>query len=584
MIFFITATAVAAPVVNRLETAASPGVALGAYDMNPAGDVMGRTVDSADTFRGVLTSATSAWTLQATMAGNLTGTLGGTISSAAIWAEDAPTTGVYTSLGTAYQTLQSGISKTTLTSGYFHIRVVIPASTVSDTYTGTLYIKATGGGSSNVVAVTLTVIVDDTYKQFEDSTNPGVALSSVTVPQGVQGSTQTTTQTFAESILESSAAWTVQATMAGNLTSGANTISSANVYAETGPSTGTYTSLGTTYKSMQTGIAAGTLTSGAFKLRIVLGATQALGTYTGTLYTRVNNGGISNVYNVTISITVIDTLKELNETGSPGVPVTAITLPEGAQGATVTSTQSFKEILNDAPAAWTATARMSADLTHSVTGTTMAATEIWVETAPLTGTFTSMGTTYRTVDTVGIGVTTTGAFRLRVVIPAAADSGTYNGTLQLQITNGGTSNVVDVALSVQVTASITFDCISLTTTCVTPVTSLNFAETAPGTSSAATSGLRANLTATNGNWAVYASVSTPFTSTTTGDSLADTAFEVQGVQQGASWAPLNGTVLVENNIANTVLNATAFTFRFSPPVDANSGTFTGAITITVSTL
>jgi hypothetical protein len=466
--------------------------------------------------------------------------------------------------------------------------VKVPRCQPSGTYTTTLQIRATGGGTSNVVTVTLQVIVTDTLKQLEASGSPGTPVGTITLPDVVYGNTTTTSGTYVGVIYGSPVAWTLQATMAATtLSDGAgHTIATTNCYVETAPTTGTYTAMSTTYRTVQTGLAAATTSSGAFHLQVKVPAGQATGQYTGTLDIRVSGAGTSNVVAVNFVVNVVETLKQIETAAAPGTAITAYSLPEGNAGTTQTSTDTFRFVLNGTYAAWAAQAATSATtFTDAADSQTIPATAIQVENAPTLNSYFAPSTTYTSLQSaIPAATLTSGYFHLRVVIPAGTLSGAYTGTLDFRVSNGFTISVVPVTLTVQVTASIVFNCISTVANCTTPVTSISFPETPPGSTSAAQGPYIVNLTSTSSYWSITASITSAFTKASTGETLPGNDIQVQGVAQGATWAGLGSAVTVQSSIINTTHSSGNISFRFAPPAGADSGNYNGVVTVTASTL
>jgi hypothetical protein len=93
-----------------------------------------------------------------------------------------------------------------------------------------------------------------------------------------------------------------------------------------------------------------------------------------------------------------------------------------------------------------------------------------------------------------------------------------------------------------------------------------------------------NLANSTGYWALSAHVSSTFTDSSSGETLPDSAIEVQGPLQAGAWDPLASSVALQNGVANTVLSSDDFSLRLSPPPGQDSGSYEGVVTITASTL
>lgn len=574
---------------RRLESASDPGNQVASIDMGST--IMGESRTTTESYRGVIHGSPVNWAMQARMsATTMSNGLGNTMATTAVYVETAPLTGAFTSMSTTWRSAQTAIPLATLESGYFRFRVIVPASQASGTYSGTLELRTSGSGTSNVVGIPFSVTVIQTLNRVERSSDTGNPLASYDMPSGVKGQTKTTTDTFRAVINGNpGAAWITQATMAtANMTDSGtgNTLPTTAIYAETSPFTGTFTSLSTTYRSLHSAIPAATPTSGFFKLRVIAPTTQASGTYTGNLLVRVSASGTSNVITIPLTVTVQDTLARVELGSTPGVALTSYSIPETDPGTTMTTIDTFRAVLNGTYAAWTAQARMSTvNLTDPGSGFTLPSTAVYVETSPFSGTFVSLGNTWRNIQAaIPLATLQTGTFRLRAVIPGTQVSGSFEGTLNVQITNGTTSNMLSIPIVVDVRASLSVSCIATTTSCTDAVTSTVFAETPPGGSSAPQGPYKVNLANSTGYWALSAHISSTFTDASSGEVLPDSAIEVQGPLQAGAWDPLGSSVALQNGVANTVLSSGDFSLRLSPPPGQDSGGYEGVVTITASTL
>lgn len=143
------------------------------------------------------------------------------------------------------------------------------------------------------------------------------------------------------------------------------------------------------------------------------------------------------------------------------------------------------------------------------------------------------------------------------------------------------SDTEALSITAPVTASITIDRIS---DGAAAVNSFAFPETAPGATSAASTPYQVDLVSTSAKWQVSAAVTSTFTDGSSGATLPDSAIEVQGPAQGGSYVDLSASRVLETNIARASLSSSAFTFRFHPAAGADSGSYSGVVTVTAATL
>jgi hypothetical protein len=138
-----------------------------------------------------------------------------------------------------------------------------------------------------------------------------------------------------------------------------------------------------------------------------------------------------------------------------------------------------------------------------------------------------------------------------------------------------------LTITAPVTAAISVNQLSDGTSAVT---NFAFPETAPGATSAASTPYRVELTSTSAKWQTSAAVTTTFTDATSGATLPNSAILVKGVAQGATYANLGSSQVLETPIARATLNSSYFTFEFAPAAGADSGDYSGVVTVTASTL
>lgn len=138
-----------------------------------------------------------------------------------------------------------------------------------------------------------------------------------------------------------------------------------------------------------------------------------------------------------------------------------------------------------------------------------------------------------------------------------------------------------LTVTAPIPASITINRVSDGTSAVT---NFAFPETAPGATSAASTPYRVEITDSTGDWEVSADVTSTFTEGTTGATLADSAILVDGAIQGGTYVDLSTARTLQSPILRATHNSAYFTFKFAPAGGADSGTYTGTVTITAGTL
>lgn len=279
------------------------------------------------------------------------------------------------------------------------------------------------------------------------------------------------------------------------------------------------------------------------------------------------------------------TITRVETQAAPGTAVTAFAFAELAEGTTTTTADAYRLVTSQSGAkkAWDVRVLSVTPLTHSVTGVTIPNTDLLVENANLTGVYNDL-TVMRTVQAgIGSTVTTSGYFHFRFAPAVGRDSGTYTGTVQVQArTTTGSQATLNLTVTAYLTASITM--LKITdATGVPSISSAAFAETAPGMTSAAIGPYFAALSATSGRWQVYAAITSAFTKAT-GDTLPGTAILVNGPAQGAAYVDLSTGRVLETGILRATLTSGGFSFKLAPAAGADSGDYTGTVTITASTL
>lgn len=138
-----------------------------------------------------------------------------------------------------------------------------------------------------------------------------------------------------------------------------------------------------------------------------------------------------------------------------------------------------------------------------------------------------------------------------------------------------------LTVTAPVSAAITINRVSDGTSAVT---NFAFPETAPGATSAASTPYRVELTSTSAKWEVSAAVTGTFTEGTTSATLANSAVLVDGPIQAGTYVDLSSARTLQTSIARATLNSGYFTFKFAPAAGADSGTYTGTVTVTAGTL
>ncbi len=137
-----------------------------------------------------------------------------------------------------------------------------------------------------------------------------------------------------------------------------------------------------------------------------------------------------------------------------------------------------------------------------------------------------------------------------------------------------------LTVTAPVTASITFT--DVEDGADAAVTNFSFAETAPGGTSAAAGPYHAQLSAVSAKWSVSAAITDAF-DTAGGSSLADSNFEVNSTDLGA-WTDLSTSRTMDASVNRATLASDTFSFRFKPAAGADSGSYSGVITVTAATL
>lgn len=169
-------------------------------------------------------------------------------------------------------------------------------------------------------------------------------------------------------------------------------------------------------------------------------------------------------------------------------------------------------------------------------------------------------------------------FRLRAVAAVAGLGLLVIPAASLAATTA--SDTKTLSITAPVTASISINQLSDGTS---GVASFAFPETAPGATSAASTPYRVELTSTSAKWQVSAAVTSTFTSGG-GATLSDADILVSGPAQGGPYVDLSASRTLETGIAKASLNSGYFTFKFAPAAAADSGSYSGVVTITAATL
>lgn len=160
-----------------------------------------------------------------------------------------------------------------------------------------------------------------------------------------------------------------------------------------------------------------------------------------------------------------------------------------------------------------------------------------------------------------------------IMLPMAIADGAFAATTA--------TDTEALTITAPVGAAITINRVSDGTN---PVTNFALPETAPGATSAASTPYRVELSTTTGDWEVSADVTSTFTEGTTGATLADSAITVSGAAQSGAYVDLSTARVLETGILRATLNSSYFTFKLAPAAGADSGTFTGVVTVTAGTL
>ena len=170
---------------------------------------------------------------------------------------------------------------------------------------------------------------------------------------------------------------------------------------------------------------------------------------------------------------------------------------------------------------------------------------------------------------------------LRTIVLATAASLAVAGSAQAAPTASGTGTL---AVTAPVAASLTFTRIEDAAAPGTAVTAFALPETAGGATSASTANYRVVATA-SAKWSTSAAITTTFTAAASGATLPNSAILANTAAVPATFNPFGaGSFALETNIPKASTTSGNFAFRFAPASGSDSGTYSGVITVTATTL
>jgi len=170
---------------------------------------------------------------------------------------------------------------------------------------------------------------------------------------------------------------------------------------------------------------------------------------------------------------------------------------------------------------------------------------------------------------------------IRTAVLASAASLALAGSVQAAPTASGTGTL---AVTAPVAASLTFTRIEDAAAAGTAVTAFALPETAGGATSAATANYRVVATA-SAKWATSAAITSTFTAAASGATLPNSAILANTVAVPGTFNPFGaGAFALETNIPKASTDSGNFAFKFAPAAGSDSGTYSGVITVTATTL
>lgn len=169
----------------------------------------------------------------------------------------------------------------------------------------------------------------------------------------------------------------------------------------------------------------------------------------------------------------------------------------------------------------------------------------------------------------------------RAAVLATAASLALAGSAQGAPTAAGTGTL---AVTAPVAASLTFTRIEDAAAAGTAVTAFALPETAGGATSAASNNYRVVATA-SAKWATSAQITTAFTAAATSATLPNSAILANTIAAPTVFSPFGaGSFALETNIPKASTTSGNFAFKFAPASGSDSGTYSGVITVTATTL
>ncbi|MCW2950657.1 MAG: hypothetical protein JWN41_1670 [Thermoleophilia bacterium] len=140
-----------------------------------------------------------------------------------------------------------------------------------------------------------------------------------------------------------------------------------------------------------------------------------------------------------------------------------------------------------------------------------------------------------------------------------------------------------LTVTAPVAASLTFTRIEDASVPGTPVTAFALPETAGGATSAASANYRVVATS-SAKWDVSGAITTAFTAAASGATLPNSAILANTVSAPTTFSPFGaGSFPLQTGVAKASTTSGNFGFKFSPASGADSGTYSGVITVTATT-
>lgn len=262
----------------------------------------------------------------------------------------------------------------------------------------------------------------------------------------------------------------------------------------------------------------------------------------------------------------------------PGVPDTAFTWAANDPTVEEISTNAYIGRIAQTPTTskWSYALLNTGELTNAANGATIPATALYTKLTS-SGSWVRIDVSRTLQNNIAIATTTTSPFHFRILPPAGTRAGHYVGTIRLRATAGTPTADVFISVTAQVNAVMVGAASNLHNSGHTVPAALTFPATAPESSSSAQGPYHFHITDTNEPWTLQLSA----TNLTAGlNSMPQSAIEVQGPDQGATWAPLPVTVDTMLATENVTGN---FYLRLTPPAGQPPGDYGGTVTLTATT-